>query len=177
MRWWRAIQNYAESNDPLGRMTNLIALCIVGNQPIYPLYVWWCLGHWDARVLATWSTTPLFALVPRVGRQDPWAGKLLMCTAGIVNTVLAVLLLGRDSGVGLFFLPCALLCVLLLGRWIGWLLLLATFVLGFWLDEIARVSLPQLFRMNALSVGTLLSFIIYLFYRAHRSLGVPPPPS
>jgi len=175
MKWWRAIEAYAGSNDPLGRMANLIALCIVGNQPIYPLYVWWCLGHWDSQVLLLWITTPLFALVPWAGRRDVRAGKLLMCLAGIANTALAVLLLGRDSGVGLFFVPCALLCVLLLDRWLGWVLALGTLGLGFWLDAIARVSLPQLFRMNALSVGTLLCFITFLYVRARRSAVVRDP--
>ena len=169
MRWWRAIGAYAETADPMGRVANLIALCITGNQPIYPLYVWWALGRWDPWVLVTWISTPLFALVPWAGRRDARAGKLLMCAAGIANTALAVVLLGRASGVGLFFAPCAILCVLLLGGWLGWGLVVLTAVLGIGLDEVSPVALPQLFRLNAASVLTLCGFIGWLYYRARRN--------
>lgn len=167
---WHAIEDYIHSPDPLGRVANLIALCIVGNQPIYPLYVAWALGHWNSTVLYTWLTAPFFALVPWAGWRDIKAGKLLMCLAGIGNTALSVMLLGRASGVALFFIPCALLSIILLGRWIGWLLALAALSLWPALDAISSASLPLLFRLNAFSVGTLCGFILLLTYRARKQM-------
>src|SRR5260221_5589344 len=43
-RLYDVVAAYAHSDDPLAAATNIIALCVVGNQPFYPLYVWRLVG-------------------------------------------------------------------------------------------------------------------------------------
>lgn len=111
-----ALGRYAEAPDPAARMVNTIALVIAGNQPFYPIFVAMIAGRAAWPALLTWLSTPFFAAVPAVARRNPEAGAALLCAAGIGNTVLSNLVLGGASGIPLFYLPCALLCLTVLGR-------------------------------------------------------------
>ncbi|QUS39479.1 hypothetical protein RPMA_12005 [Tardiphaga alba] len=108
-----ALQDYRANPDPLAALANTVALVIAGNQPFYPLYLHAIVGHsaWPAWI--TLITMPIFAIVPALSRRNSLMGRALLPTIGTANGVLAVKLIGADTGVELFLLPCVLLAALL----------------------------------------------------------------
>ena len=108
LRW---LGRYTAHDDPLVAIAGKIAAIVVSNQPFYPLYLLAILGAPGIIGCWTWLTTPFFAAVPAVARRNPTAGRILMCGAGMANTLLCQRLLGSSSGVGWFALPCILLAV------------------------------------------------------------------
>ena len=80
---------YVAHDDPLVRAANVIALVVAANQPFYPLYVHWVIGHDAVPTLATFLSTPFFASVPAISRRDPQWGRTVLVLAGMANTVVA----------------------------------------------------------------------------------------
>jgi hypothetical protein len=108
-RLFNAITNYARSDDPLVAATNVIALCVVGNQPFYPLYVWWVVGDDGWTSLLTFLSTPFFVVVPWVARRSSLAGRAMLPIVGIANTIWSAKAFGAPSAVALFLCPCAMI--------------------------------------------------------------------
>jgi hypothetical protein len=108
-RLYRAIAAYAHADDPLAAATNFIALCVVGNQPFYPLYVWGLVGDDRWVSFLTFLSTPFFLAVPAVARRSSLAGRAMLPIVGIANTVLSAKAFGAASGVELFLCPCAMI--------------------------------------------------------------------
>lgn len=107
-----AVRAYVDHPDRRVAAANGIALLVASNQPFYPLYVWWLIGQDAALVsLVTWFSTPFFVLVPQVARFSAVAGRLLLVAAGAGNTFVCAKVLGVQTGVELFLIPCALLAI------------------------------------------------------------------
>jgi hypothetical protein len=104
-----AIANYARSDDPHVAATNFIALCVVGNQPFYPFYVWWAVGDDGWTSLLTFLSTPFFVAVPWVARCSSLAGRVMLPVVGIANTIWCAKAFGAPSAVALFLCPCAMI--------------------------------------------------------------------
>jgi hypothetical protein len=104
-----ALQAYKASPDPRVALANTVALVIAGNQPFYPLYLHAIVGQsaWPAWI--TLITMPIFAVVPALSRRNSLMGRALLPTIGTLNGILAVKLIGTETGVELFLLPCILL--------------------------------------------------------------------
>jgi len=100
---------YVAHEDPLVRACNVIALVVAGNQPFYPLYIHWIVGHCAAPSLLTFLSTPFFAAVPAIARRNARAGRAVLVLAGMANTVLVAKIYGQVSGVEIFLMPCALI--------------------------------------------------------------------
>jgi hypothetical protein len=115
-RMLNAFRSYKSNPDPLAALANTVALVVAGNQPFYPLYLHAIVGTsaWPAWI--TLITTPLFAAVPAVARRSSRAGRAMLPVIGTVNGILAVKLIGADTGVELFLLPCVLLAAILFRR-------------------------------------------------------------
>lgn len=107
------LQAYRDNPDPLAQLANTIALVIAGNQPFYPLYLYVIVGQAAWPAWLTLLTFPLFAVIPAVARRNALAGRLMLVVVGVANTVLAVKLIGLDTAVELFLLPCVLLSTIL----------------------------------------------------------------
>ena len=109
----KALHDYKANRDPLAVLANTVALVVAGNQPFYPLYLHAIVGRpaWPAWI--TCSTTPLFAAVPAIAKRNSLAGRAMLPTIGTVNGILAVKLIGIDTGVELFLLPCVLLATII----------------------------------------------------------------
>jgi hypothetical protein len=107
--WMRRFHEYAAHPDPRTALANFVALLIVSNQPFYPLYIVWIAGRPGWITLLTFLSAPFFFAVPAVARRNSALGRVLLCVAGTLNTLLAVWLLGVASGVGLLYLPCLLI--------------------------------------------------------------------
>jgi hypothetical protein len=112
-RLLNALRNYKASPDPLAALANTVALVIAGNQPFYPLYLHAIVGQsaWPAWI--TLITMPIFAIFPAVFRRSTLMARALLPTIGTANGILTVKLIGIDTGVELFLLPCVLLRALL----------------------------------------------------------------
>lgn len=107
------LRAYATVDDPLAGIAATVALVVVGNQPFYPLYLH-AIAGWSAwPVWLTLASTPVFVAVPAVARWNSLAGRLLLPVVGVANTLIAVKAVGRESGLDLFLLPCALLAAVL----------------------------------------------------------------
>lgn len=106
---------YIAHPDPVARAANSIAMLIVSNQPFYPLYVLYVVGGKGWPAWLTMLSSPFFLAVPWLMRRNAWAGKILLVLASIGNTLWSVKLLGADSGLELFLLPCCVLAALLFG--------------------------------------------------------------
>jgi hypothetical protein len=104
-----ALAAYRHSDDPLTAATNLIALCVVGNQPFYPLYVWWAVGDDGWVSFLTFLSTPFFLAIPAIGRRFPFAARAMLPIVGVANTLLGAKAFGVSSGVELFLCPCAMI--------------------------------------------------------------------
>lgn len=106
-------RDYKDHPDPSARIANTVALVVAGNLPFYPLYLHAIVGvaAWPSWI--TLMTLPLFAAVPAVARWNTLAGRAMLPVVGVVNSILAVKLIGADTGVELFLLPCVLLATLL----------------------------------------------------------------
>ena len=104
-----AIAAYSHSDDPLAAASNFIALCVVGNQPFYPLYVWWVVGDDNWTSLLTFLSTPFFLAIPLIARRFSLAGRAMLPIVGIANTILTAKAFGAESGVALFLCPCAMI--------------------------------------------------------------------
>lgn len=108
-----ALAAYASHPDPRVESANWIALLVASNQPFYPLYLYWLV---EADIDPAWFTflsTPFFLAVPAVARRSTRAGRALLPLAGIANTMLCAKLFGVQSAVEIFYIPCAVLALLL----------------------------------------------------------------
>lgn len=165
---------YKSNPDPLAVLANTVALVIAGNQPFYPLYLHAIAGTAAWPAWLTLLTTPLFAAIPAVSRRHPLAGRLMLPVVGVANGVLAVKLIGVDTGVELFLLPCVLLATLLF-RPAEKLAMAAAvacpFAAYFVLDRLVGLPLElysdaeyrAIVSMHAVSVGSLFALIGYVF--------------
>lgn len=171
IRWF---QRYAGNSDPRAAFGNLVALLIVSNQPFYPLYVYWLVGNPAWVTLVSLLSTPFFFAVPALARRNALAGRVLLCVTGTFNTVLCIWAVGEASGVGLFYLPCILLGVLLFRarEWIAMAactgLPMAAFLLlnsrlGAPLHGFTAAQYSSLVTLHAISVGSLIAFMGYKF--------------
>ena len=170
----KALQNYKANPDALAALANTVALVVAGNQPFYPLYLHAIVGRsaWPAWI--TLMTMPLFAAVPAVARRNSLMGRAMLPTIGTANGILAVKLIGIDTGVELFLLPCVLLATILFrpGERLVMLAVLAfPFAAYFLFDRIVGAPLAtydaekyrSIISMHALSVASLFALIGYTF--------------
>lgn len=183
-RLWNAIVAYARHDDPRSAAANMVALVVAWNQPFYPLYIWWSVSPTIWPSFLTFLSTPFFAAVPWLSRRNALAGRLLLCAAGIGNSVLSAKTMGAAGGVEVFLIPCALLGALLFGgrgeRLYGWVVMGIAGAAYLFLHD--RYGAPAhlytdaeyaaFVRLNALSAGTLTAFIGLMFARPpERSRG------
>lgn len=173
MNWWGRLVAH---DDPLVRGANVIALMLAGNQPTYPLYLWWMVGGpwW----LAWWLvlSVPFFAAVPLVSRRWPLAGRMLLVLTGTANVAAASLLLGGQAGLALLLLPCAGLAAMLFRAdertaMLGLvaLAMAAWLVLAFYPgDRFDTAQYAAMARLNALSALALFGFFGVMLGPAQR---------
>lgn len=165
---------YRDNTDPLAMLANTVALVIAGNQPFYPLYLHAIVGQAAWPAWLTLLTLPLFALVPAVSRRHPLAGRMMLPMVGVANGVLAVKLIGLDTAVELFLLPCVLLATLLFRpseRLAMAVVVACPFAAYFVLDpavggplEIySNAEYHSIIRMHAFSVASLFALIGFVF--------------
>ena len=169
--WGRLIAH----DDPLMRAASVISLMVAGNQPTYPLYLWWMVGGpwW----LAWWLvlSVPFFIAVPLVGRRWSLGGRLLLPLTGIANVVAAGLLLGDRAGLSALLLPCAGIAAMLFraDEW-PFMLALVGLAMAAWLflaghpnvaflaaggDMFSAAQYATMTRLNALSALALFGFL------------------
>jgi hypothetical protein len=164
--------------DRLTETGNMIALVLAWNAPFYPLYVWMMAGSPAfPSALLTACALPVFAAVPALSRRSGLAARVALCLAGTANVVFCTWVLGYDSGIALFLLPCLMLATLLFhpAEWRASVPLVGLAILA---GLLARTHLPaaphlysgtqyrQLLAMNGLSVAILTAFLGYAFARA-----------
>jgi hypothetical protein len=161
---------YKDHPDPPARVANTVALVVASNQPFYPLYLHAIVGPsaWPAWI--TLVTMPLFAGIPALTRRHSLVGRAMLPIVGVVNGILATKLIGFDTGVELFLLPCVLLATLLfratervvMGAVLAWPFL-AYFVLdkaiGAPIQEFTADAYRSIIAMHAFSVASLLALI------------------
>jgi hypothetical protein len=173
-RLQNSLSAYKDNPDPLAVLANTVALVIAGNQPFYPLYLHAIVGTsaWPAWV--TLITMPLFALVPAVSRRHALAGRAMLPVIGTANGVLAVKLIGADTAVEMFLLPCVLLATLLFRpteRLVMAVIVAVPFVAYFVLDHavgsplavFSNAEYRSIISMHAFSVASLFALIGFVF--------------
>jgi len=176
LRW---LKTYMASDNPHVSATNTIAMVIAWNQPYYPLYLWWIVGH-DA-----WVGIPdafsgiLFFAVPAIARRSGMLGRVAMIVFSVANVVFCSMMLGEAAGVQLLFLPCGMLAAILF-TWRERFVMLAMTALPLvaWLLTRGRLDIPpirfsavayaSLFTLNAVSSGALMVFFGWLLAGINR---------
>jgi hypothetical protein len=167
---WRAVRSYISHPDPLVAAGNLIAIVIVWNQPFYPVYLYFLVGHDIGVSIFTFLSTPFFFAVPAVARRHSLAGRVLLPLTGIVNTVFCTKVFGEAAGVELFLAPCIMIAAMLFRRSERLVLLvLVGLGLAAYLGLHGRYGVPfhtysdeeyrAFLGLNAASVGTLIAFV------------------
>src|ERR1700759_2066796 len=173
-RLLKTLHDYKSNPAPLAALANTVALVVTGNQPFYPLYLHAIVGRaaWPAWI--TLITMPLFAAVPAVARRNSLMGRAMLPVIGTANGILAVKLIGIDTGVELFLLPCVLLATTLFrpGERLVMLAVVAVpFAAYFVFDRMVGAPLAtyaaeeyrSIISMHAFSVASLFALIGYAF--------------
>jgi hypothetical protein len=174
MRWLRRLAVYKDNPDPLAKLANTVALVIAGNQPFYPLYLYAIVGRSAWPVCITLITTPLFSAIPAVARRSSLLGRVMLPTIGAANGILAVKLIGSETGVELFLLPCVLLATILFRpreRFVMLAVLVFPFLAYFFFDRLVGAPLAtydageyrSIITMHAFSVASLFALIGFTF--------------
>ncbi len=163
---------YIEHRDPLARAGNVIAMFILSNQPFYPLYIYFLIGNRFWPALLTLLSSPLYALAPWLMRRSIPAGKWLLMIASLGNTMVAIKALGPQSGLELFFFPCAVLGALLFSekerysRWVAALAPVALYLIlrgsyGPALENYSSGEHAALFTLHAVSAAAVCIFVCF----------------
>lgn len=112
------VSAYAAHPDPATAVACFIATVLGLNGPFYPVYVIVLVGWADGHLaLLSMLASPLFMMIPLLARRVSVIGPVALWLVGTVNTVWCMKLLGPDSGVGVFLLPCIAVAVLLPSGW------------------------------------------------------------
>ena len=164
--------------DPRTAVTNFIALLVLSNQPVYPLWVAWLVGGPIRVTFWTFLSAPGFFAVPFVARKNSALGRLLLPVVGIFNTFVSAKAFGTASQVEWFLVPCGLIALLAFRRtelrWlIPVLLLLAGAGLlhgryGIPLGHFTSEQLTAFARLNLTSVAGLTLLVLWKFGWAIR---------
>ena len=171
------MRRYASHPDPRVASANVIALLVASNQPFYPLYLYWLVSDDITPAWFTFLSTPFFLAVPAVARWNTVAGRALLPLAGIGNGILCAKLFGVQSAVEIFFIPCAVIALLLFRpQERGFGLGLAGIALGAYLLLNGRYGVPSvaysaeayaaLARLNVISASMLTGFVALVFSNA-----------
>lgn len=165
-------RSYIAHLDPLARASSAIATFILSNQPFYPLYIYLLAGGRFWPSLLTLLSSPFFAAVPWLMRKHALAGKWLLIGASLGNTLVAIKALGPESGLELFFFPCAVLGALIFGTyegksvWIAAVLPIALFLAlrgryGAPFEIFTCAEYGSLLTLHAVSAGAICVFICF----------------
>ena len=170
------LQAYTDNPDPLAKIAGTIALVIASNQPFYPLYLHWIVGTAAWPAWLSLLTMPLFLAVPPLAKRNSLTGRALMVVAGTTNTVLCVKLVGLQTGVELFLIPCVLLGAILFRpseRYLTLPVLALPFIAYLFLDS--RLGAPlqiysdanyiSIVALHAVSVASLTALMGIMFAR------------
>jgi hypothetical protein len=174
--WLRWLKTYSAHEDELAATGNTIALVLAGNGPFYPLYGFILIGWAAWPTLSTMLSAPLFAAVPWLMRRNTKLGRVALSLLGTLNTLWCVKLLGLDTGVDLFLLPCATLAAMLFYRNERWVMLpllglpIAAFIglkpfYGPALLPLPAQAAAHMVALNAGSVAMLTGFFGLVFSR------------
>jgi hypothetical protein len=108
-----ALGRALDAPDPLTAAMNTVAAVLAGNTPFYPIYLYVVLGR-DATpaLLLTLCSLPFWCAVPVIARRSGVAARVFLTVVGVLNTVWCAAVLGFDTGIALFLIPCILLATL-----------------------------------------------------------------
>jgi hypothetical protein len=179
--WFRT---YTAHKDPAAAVANLVAVVVALNGPFYPLYVVYYAGPgvlWPA--LLTMVASPFFLAIPLLTRRSSRIGRLALPIIGTINTIWCLQLLGPETEVGLFLLPCIALAALLFRPDERFLLLLAAtvpFVALFLPDHMGGAPLisftttaaERLAAVNITSIRALIFLLALRFAGLFQSLAI-----
>jgi hypothetical protein len=185
------LRAYVAHADPATQTANLVAMVVGWNGPFYPIYMVALVG-WKIALpsLLTTFAAPFFLTVPLLSRQSSSLGRLALPVVGSANTFWCLKLLGHETAVELFFLPCIVLATLLFRngeRWLFWsaatLPVALYMVPQQWIGQpvivLSAAEASRLAALNEGSVFTLMVFIAVQFASLLRDLetcaAVAPP--
>jgi len=165
MAAWR---RYVEHPDPATSAANKIALIVGSNGPFYPLYVWWLAPSAASVAWLTMLTTPIYLATPWLSRRNAMLGQAVFTLSALLNTVWCSALLGSETGLPMFVLPCIAMAVFMpAGRiWIAAAGLAAQQAIMRWpwatLVPPTQAEVSSLYVLNATSAAVLLAAMVVL---------------
>lgn len=168
------LRDYAAHSDPRAALANTVALVVASNQPFYPLYVYWAVSPTIWPSYASFLSTPFFLAVPWLMRRSTSLGRATLLFAGIGNTLVCAIALGRSSGVDIFLIPCLVLALLLFRRserWLGFafaalaavVYLVPAGIIGEPAHAYTATEYAAFQRLNFMSAATLTGLVALLF--------------
>ena len=176
-RDWAA--TYVGNPDPVVAAANAGAFLVWGSQPLYPVYVWACVGHDAWPAFLTWLSTPFFIAAPLVARRHSVGGRALFWAAGVANTLLSTKAFGTGTAVGWFLIPCLVIAAGFFrrGEWriaaplaaVTALAALALPLLGPSLVDYTPAEQTSLAHLNLWSVIVLTLYLVWSAWRARRT--------
>jgi hypothetical protein len=175
-RWLRA---YTQSDDPRVSATNTIAMILAWNQPFYPLYLWWIVGHGAVAGIPDAFSGLLFFAVPAVTRRSSLLGRVALIVISVANVAFCSAMLGEAAAVQLLYLPCGMLAAMVFSWRERFVMLAMTALpLAAWLLTRGRLDIPpirftpqayaSLFTLNAVSAGSLMILFGWLLAGINR---------
>jgi hypothetical protein len=170
---WNRFKSWLDNTDDTLAKVNVFALILATDQLLYTPGLELVLGKPGHFAWPVALTAPAFAATPWIARRYSLLARIWLPFIGIVDTFVAQLALGADSGVWVFLLPSVTLSGFLIRRreWFAHVLLaaLATSVFLF-LPSGREVFSPDIAiaaaRLNAGSAIILTGFIGWIFRRS-----------
>jgi hypothetical protein len=107
------VARYAAHPDPLAAASNLVALLVGSNQPLYPLTLYWATGADVTGLFLVFLSAPCFLAIPFVARRSSLAARVMLVAIGSIDTFVSVKVYGPAGGNELYLGPCLMLAVLL----------------------------------------------------------------
>lgn len=167
--------------NPLARAAGNVALVILLNKPVYPLYVWYLTGEGVAASLFTLVALPFYLGVLFLVRRSALAARIGLVLVGTGDTLFETKLFGTGAGTELFFAACIMLvAVLFAPKEVWWQRSLAATVFIVFVFSRACIGPPlwqwsgeglaHLLNLNAFAVASLMAFIALRFAGITRDL-------
>ncbi len=181
----RRFAAYIRSDDPLAAASNLIAVVVAIDQPLFPLSIHWLVGNDQGASYVTFFSTPFFLAVPAIMRLSSLAGRAMLPLVGIFNTLASAQALGAASGVELFLCPCAMIAGMSLrqSERLVMLGIVGLALAGFALLHDKAVAASTLFspaeyaNFLSLNVWSVAALIVFAALRYSSALTQSAPPS
>jgi hypothetical protein len=168
------IRTYMAHKDPATGVSNLVAMVVGWNGPLYPIFLI-ALAGWSVSgpALLTAVAAPFFLAIPAIARRSSRAARSALPIFGTINTLWCIKVLGMACQLELFLIPCVVMSALLYRRNERFLLLLVASIsfaanflpASFFGTPIIELSATAAHHLGALNEGSVVALAFLMAWQ------------